>query len=347
MTGKQDQTATGEQDRTAAGTQATGAQAGRDWAGWATEVRRLAAERDAVILAHNYQVPQIQDVADHVGDSLGLSRLAAASTASVIVFAGVYFMAETAKILAPDRTVLIPEPRAGCSLADTITAQQVREWKAEHPGAVVVAYVNTSAEVKAESDLCCTSANAAQVVASVPADREVLFLPDQFLGAHVRRVTGRANLHVWLGECHVHAGISPADLRRKAEADPRAELFIHPECGCATAALWQAGEGDLPPGRTKILSTGGMLAAARTTTAPAVLVATETGMLHQLRRANPAVRWEPANPDAVCRYMKMTTPAALLRCLREGVTEVTVVPDVADRARRAVQAMLTAGEPAR
>jgi quinolinate synthase len=315
-------------------------------AGWAAEIRRLAVQRDAVILAHNYQDPEIQDVADHVGDSLGLSRLAAASTARVIVFAGVYFMAETAKILAPDRTVLIPEPRAGCSLADTITAQQVRDWKAEHPGAVVVAYVNTSAEVKAESDLCCTSANAAQVVTSVPADREVLFLPDQFLGAYVRRVTGRANMHIWLGECHVHAGISPADLRRKARAGVKtgAELFIHPECGCSTAALWQAGEGDLPVGRTKILSTGGMLEAARTTTAPAVLVATETGMLHQLRRANPAVRWEPVNPDAVCRYMKMTTPAALLRCLREGVTEVTVDPGVAERARRAVQAMLTGGD---
>jgi quinolinate synthase len=310
-------------------------------------VRRLAAERDAVILAHNYQVPEIQDVADHVGDSLALSRLAAASTASVIVFAGVYFMAETAKILAPDRTVLIPAARAGCSLADSITAEQVREWKAEHPGAAVVAYVNTSAEVKAESDLCCTSANAAQVVASVPADREVLFLPDQFLGAHVRRVTGRDNLRVWAGECHVHAGISPADLRRRASeitsADPRAELFIHPECGCSTAALWQAGEGDLPAGRTRVLSTGGMLEAARTTRAPAVLVATEIGMLHQLRRANPAVRWEAANPDAVCRYMKMTTPDALLRCLREGVTEVTVDPGVAARARRAVQAMLTMG----
>ncbi|MGD0241239.1 MAG: quinolinate synthase NadA [Streptosporangiaceae bacterium] len=314
---------------------------------WAQEVRRLAGERDAVILAHNYQAPQIQDVADHVGDSLALSRLAARSTAHVIVFAGVYFMAETAKILAPDRTVLIPEVRAGCSLADSITAEQVRQWKAEHPGAAVVAYVNTSAEVKAESDLCCTSANAAQVVASVPEEREVLFLPDQFLGAHVRRVTGRANLRVWAGECHVHAGISPADLRRKASAmvgaDPRAELFIHPECGCSTAALWQAGEGDLPAGRTRVLSTGGMLEAARTTTAPAVLVATETGMLHQLRRANPAVRWEAANPDAVCRYMKMTTPAALLRCLREGVTEVTVDPGVAARARRAVRAMLTAG----
>src|SRR5229473_4540275 len=189
---------------------------------WAAEVRRLAAERDAVILAHNYQAPEIQDVADHVGDSLALSRLAAESTASVIVFAGVYFMAETAKILAPDRTVLIPEPRAGCSLADTITAQQVRDWKAEHPGAAVVAYVNTSAEVKAESDLCCTSANAAQVVASVPADREVLFLPDQFLGAYAKRVTGRANLHIWLGECHVHAGISPAELRRKASVQPEA-----------------------------------------------------------------------------------------------------------------------------
>jgi quinolinate synthase len=310
---------------------------------WVAEVRRLVVERDAVILAHNYQVPEIQDVADHVGDSLALSRLAAASTASVIVFAGVYFMAETAKILAPDRTVLIPEARAGCSLADSITAEQVREWKAEHPGAAVVAYVNTSAEVKAESDLCCTSANAAQVVASVPADREVLFLPDQFLGAHVRRVTGRDNLHVWAGECHVHAGISPADLRRKANANPQAELFIHPECGCSTAALWQAGEGDLPAERTRVLSTGGMLEAARTTKATSVLVATETGMLHQLRRANPAVRWEAANPDAVCRFMKMTTPAALLRCLREGVTEVTVEPDVAARARRAVQAMITVG----
>ena len=321
----------------------TGGGASDAGAEWAEEVRRLAGERDAVILAHNYQAPEIQDVADHVGDSLALSRLAARSTARVIVFAGVYFMAETAKILAPDRTVLIPEVRAGCSLADSITAEQVRAWKAEHPGAAVVAYVNTSAEVKAESDLCCTSANAAQVVASVPEDREVLFLPDQFLGAHVRRVTGRANLRVWAGECHVHAGISPADLRRKANADPPAELFIHPECGCSTAALWQAGEGDLPAGRTRVLSTGGMLEAARTTKAAAVLVATETGMLHQLRQANPAVRWEAANPNAVCRYMKMTTPATLLRCLREGITEVTVDQKVAEKARQAVQAMVTTG----
>jgi quinolinate synthase len=312
---------------------------------WAAQIRDLAARRDAIILAHNYQAPQIQDVADYVGDSLALSRIAAACDASTIVFAGVYFMAETAKILAPDRTVLIPEPRAGCSLADSITADELRAWKAEHPGAVVVAYVNTSAEVKAESDLCCTSANAVDVVNSVPDETEVLFLPDQFLGAHVRRETGRENLRVWLGECHVHAGISPADLRAKAAARPEAELFIHPECGCATAALWQSGTGDLPADRTHVLSTGGMLDAARTTTATAVLVATETGMLHQLRQANPRVNWEPVNPRAQCPYMKMTTPDVLTRCLRDGVTEVTLDPEVARRARGAVEAMVAAGAP--
>jgi quinolinate synthase len=305
---------------------------------WADEVRRLAAERDAVILAHNYQPAQIQDVADHVGDSLALARLAAASSARTIVLAGVYFMAETAKILNPERLVLIPDRNAGCSLADSITADQLRAWKAEHPGAVVVAYVNTSAEVKAESDLCCTSANAVDIVAAIPADREVLFLPDQFLGAHVRRETGRANLHVWMGECHVHAGISPDQLRRKAESEPDAPLFIHPECGCATPALWLAGTGDLP--RAQMLSTSGMLSAARTVSSGTVLVATEVGMLHQLRQANSSVRWEPVDDRAVCQYMKMTTPEKLLRCLRDGVDEVVVDPAVAARARRAVEAMI-------
>jgi quinolinate synthase len=307
---------------------------------WAERIRQLAAERDAVILAHNYQRPEIQDVADHVGDSLALARLAATSTARVIVLCGVYFMAETAKILSPERTVLIPDAAAGCSLADSITAGQLRAWKAEHPGAAVVAYVNTSADVKAEADVCCTSANAAEIVSAIPAERDVLFLPDQFLGAHVRRVTGRDNLHVWLGECHVHAGISPEGLRQKAAANPDAELYVHPECGCGTSALWQTGTGDLPMERTRILSTGGMLNAAKSTGASAVLVATETGMLHQLRRANPAVRWEPVNPRAVCHYMKMITPEALERCLREGTAEVNVDPEVAARARRAVEAMI-------
>jgi quinolinate synthase len=312
---------------------------------WAAEVHHLAAERDAIILAHNYQRPEIQDVADHVGDSLGLSRLAAQSSASVIVFAGVYFMAETAKILAPDRTVLIPEPRAGCSLSDSITADQLRAWKAEHPGAVVVSYVNTSAEVKAETDLCCTSANAVEIVQSVDPDREVLFLPDQFLGAHVKRMTGRDNIHIWLGECHVHAAITPVELRLRVESEPEAELFIHPECGCTTAALWMVGEGDLPASRTKILSTGGMLDAARTTTAAKVLVATETGILHQLRRANPRTTFEAVNERAECVYMKMTTPEILLRSLREMSTEVVVPSDIAEAARRSVEAMIAVGTP--
>jgi quinolinate synthase len=307
------------------------------------EVRRLARRRDALILAHNYQDPAVQDVADYVGDSLALARWAAASDASVIVLAGVAFMAETAKLLAPDRTVLLPEPSAGCSLADSITAEQVRRWKAEHPGAAVVAYVNTTVEVKAEADICCTSANAADVVASIPPDVDVLFLPDQFLGAHVRRVTGRTNLHVWLGECHVHAAISPAQLRKQVAADPEAEVYVHPECGCATPALWLTGQGDLPSSRTHVLSTSGMLARAKTTRAERVLVATETGMLHQLRRANPRAQFDPVNPAAACRYMKLTTPKSLLRALRDGVHEVHIADEVADPARRAVQRMLAIG----
>jgi quinolinate synthase len=315
------------------------------WQDWRDEVRRLAGERDAVLLAHNYQAPEIQDVADHVGDSLALSRLAARSQASTIVFAGVHFMAETAKILAPEKTVLIPDAHAGCSLADTITADQLRAWKAEHPGAVVVSYVNTSAEVKAETDICCTSSNAVEVVESIPADREVLFLPDQFLGAHVQRVTGRANLHIWAGECHVHAGINGSELAAKAAAAPDAELYIHPECGCATSALYLAGEGAVPTGRVRILSTGGMLAAARATDARQVLVATEIGMLHQLRRAAPEVDFRAVNDRASCRYMKMITPAALLRSLREGTDEVHVPVEIAERARGAVQRMIAIGRP--
>ena len=229
---------------------------------WAAEVRRLADLRGATLLAHNYQLPAIQDVADHVGDSLALSRIAAAAPEETIVFCGVHFMAETAKILSPDKTVLIPDQRAGCSLADSITADDLRAWKDEFPDAVVVSYVNTTAAVKAETDLCCTSSNAVEVVRSIPEDRDVLFCPDQFLGAHVRRITGRENLHIWAGECHVHAGINGDELTDKALAHPDAELYVHPECGCATSALYLAGEGAFPEDRVKILSTGGMLDAA-------------------------------------------------------------------------------------
>ena len=312
-------------------------------AAWRDEVRRLARQRDAVLLAHNYQVPEIQDIADHTGDSLALSRIAAESDASTIVFCGVHFMAETAKILSPDKTVLIPDARAGCSLADSITGAQLRAWKREHPNAVVVSYVNTTAEVKAETDICCTSSNAVDVVAAIPADREVLFCPDQFLGAHVRRETGRENLHVWAGECHVHAGINGAELAERAAANPDADLFIHPECGCATSALYLAGDGVVPGDRVKILSTGDMVKQARSTRAGSVLVATEVGMLHQLRRAAPEIDFRAVNERASCRYMKMITPAALLRCLRDGVDEVRVDPAIAERARGAVRRMIEIG----
>lgn len=312
---------------------------------WAEEVRELAHQRNAVILAHNYQLPEIQDVAHHVGDSLGLSRIAAATDADEVIFCGVHFMAETAKILSPDKRVFIPDANAGCSLADTINADQLREWKAEHPGAIVVSYVNTTAEVKALTDVCCTSSNAADVVRSIDPNREILFLPDQFLGAHVRRVTGRDNIHVWLGECHVHADISPRDLVDTVRANEGAELFVHPECGCTTTALWMAESGEIPGETTQILSTGGMLEAAKKTTSERVLVATEIGMLHQLRKANPATEFMPVNPQAACPYMQMIAPEKLLDCLRYGRDEVFVDEEIAAVARSAVERMIPIGNP--
>ncbi|WP_227982942.1 quinolinate synthase NadA [Nocardia spumae] len=312
---------------------------------WAHEIKRLARERNATILAHNYELPEIQDVADHVGDSLALSRIAAEAPEDTIVFCGVHFMAETAKILSPDKTVLIPDQRAGCSLADSITAGELSAWKAEHPGAVVVSYVNTTAAVKALTDICCTSSNAVDVVASIDPDREVLFLPDQFLGAHVKRVTGRENMHIWAGECHVHAGINGDELTEQARTHPDAELFVHPECGCATSALYLAGEGAFPADRVHILSTGGMIDAAKAAKSTQVLVATEVGMLHQLRKAAPGIDFQAVNDRAACKYMKMITPAALLRCLTENLDEVHVDPETAALARHSVQRMIAIGNP--
>ena len=314
---------------------------------WADRIRTLAAEKDAVILAHNYQVPEIQDVAHHVGDSLALSRIAATVSQSTIIFCGVHFMAETAKILSYDKTILIPDERAGCSLADTITADQLREWKAQHPGAVVVSYVNTTAAVKAETDICCTSSNAVEVVASIPADTPILFCPDQFLGAHVQRQTKRSNMHIWMGECHVHAGINGQDLKSMVEAEPDAELYVHPECGCATSALYLASEGVVPAERTHILSTGAMLDAARTTKARKVLVATETGMLHQLRKVNVTTEFQAVNRAAVCKYMKMITPEKLEHSLMFGNDVVDIPRDIADKARLSVERMIAIGTPSR
>lgn len=312
---------------------------------WAAEILRLASERDATILAHNYQVGPIQDIAHHVGDSLALSRIAASADSQTIVFCGVHFMAETAKILSPEKTVLIPDAQAGCSLADSITAEQLADWRSEHPDAVVVSYVNTTAAVKALTDICCTSSNAVDVVASIDPDREVLFLPDQFLGAHVRRETGRDNMFVWAGECHVHAGINGKQLSDQATSHPGAELFVHPECGCATSALYLAGEGAVEADKVKILSTGGMVDAARDSGSSQVLVATEIGMIHQLRKAAPEIEFLAVNENASCPYMKMITPAALLRCLTDGGDEVHVDPATAEAARGSVERMISIGNP--
>jgi len=300
------------------------------------EVRALAQERDAVILAHNYQVPEVQDIADYVGDSLGLSREAAATDASAIVFCGVHFMAETAKILSPDKTVLIPDLDAGCSLAASITADQLREWKAQHPDAVVVSYVNTTADVKAETDYCCTSGNAQAVIEAVPEDREILFLPDLYLGVWLEKVTGR-KLNIWMGECHVHAGIRPEDITRWREAAPDAEFLVHPECGCASQCMAFGDD------RTHILGTESMIRFAKASPKKRFLVATETGILHRLHKEVPDKTFEAVSEDAICKYMKMITLEKLRDSLRDWKYEVTVEPEIAARAKLAIDRMVAIG----
>jgi quinolinate synthase len=300
------------------------------------EVRTLARARGAVILAHNYQVPEVQDVADYVGDSLGLSRQAAATDAEAIVFCGVHFMAETAKILSPEKTVLIPDLDAGCSLASSITAEQLRTWKAENPGAIVVTYVNTTAEVKAESDYCCTSGNAKAVIDAIPRDTEILFLPDMYLGLWLEKVTGR-KLNIWMGECHVHAGIKPADIERWQESDPEAEFMVHPECGCASQAMAFGNE------RTHILSTEGMIDFSKQSSKERFLVATEIGIIHRLKKEAPGKVFEPVNKNASCRFMKMITLEKTRDALRDWKFEVEVDAEIAERARGSIERMVSLG----
>ena len=306
-------------------------------------IRAAAKSRNAVILAHNYERPEVQDVADYVGDSLGLSREAARTSAEVIVFCGVHFMAETAKILSPEKTVLLPDMAAGCSLAASISAAELRAWKAEHPGAVVVSYVNTTAEVKAETDYCCTSGNAVEVVNAIPADQDILFCPDMFLGAHVRRVTGRENIHVWMGECHVHAGIDPEHITLQRAAHPGAEFLIHPECGCASSAIEALSAGDIDPSGVQILSTEGMIRRPAESASEEFIVATEIGILHRLRRENPTKRFFAASDRAQCPYMKVTTLPKVLRSLERLQYPIEVAPDVAARARLAIERMVAIG----
>jgi quinolinate synthase len=309
------------------------------------EVRALKEDRDAVILAHNYQLPEIQDVAHYVGDSLGLSQQAARTESELIVFCGVHFMAETASVLCPDKRVLIPDLDAGCSLADSITAEQLRAWKAKHPAAVVVMYVNTTAEVKAETDYCCTSANAVKVVEHIYRehgdDTEILFGPDMFLGAYVEKTLGR-RMHVWDGECHVHAGIRPDDISAVRAAHPGADFLIHPECGCSTSVMEYVAAGDVDAEGVHMLSTGGMLSYARERSGHdgTAIVATETGMLYPLRHAAPDVEFIAANEAAHCRYMKMITLPKLRDALRDGVHEVKVPDEIAERARVPIERMV-------
>lgn len=307
------------------------------------EIRALKAERRAAIVAHNYQRPEIQDLADVVADSLTMARRATDSDAPVIVICGVHFMAETAAIANPDKQVLIPDPGAGCSLAATIQAADVRAWRAEHPGGIVVAYVNTSAAVKAEADYCCTSGNAVAVINALPRDVPVLFLPDFFLGNYLRRVTGRP-LDVWMGECHVHAALTPDVLERKRREHPDAEFLVHPECGCVTSAMYYAeADGDIAAGRTRIVSTEQMMQRARASGAREFVVATETGVLHRLRRENPEKQFHAVAESAECRYMKMITLENLRDSLRDLKYAVHVPPQTAARARCAIERMLAIG----
>jgi len=307
--------------------------------GLVAEILRLKSERNAVILAHNYQVPEVQDIADLVGDSLGLSQAAARTPADVIVFCGVHFMAETASIISPQKTVLLPDLGAGCSLAATIDADKLRAWKKEHPKAVVVSYVNTTAEVKAESDYACTSGNAVKVVSSIPRDREILFLPDMFLGAYVMEKTGR-KMEVWPGECHVHAGITPDVINRKLAENRDAEFLVHPECGCVTQFLYFSEKGDFDLPLTQVYSTEGMVRHARQSQADKFLVATETGILHRMRKENPGKTFLPVKEDAVCQYMKTITLEKVYRSLRDMVYEVRVPGPIADKARLSIERML-------
>jgi quinolinate synthase len=318
------------------------------------EVRGLAAERNAVILAHNYQVPEVQDVADLTGDSLQLSREAASTSAEVIAFCGVHFMAETASVLSPAKTVVIPDLDAGCSLSESIDADQLRDWKAEHPDALVVMYVNTSAEVKAETDYCCTSSNAVKVVEHIwrehGRDAEILFGPDMWLGSFVARQLGLPDdperyrrFHVWDGECHVHAGIRPDDISATRAEHPNAEFLIHPECGCSTQAMEYVASGDLDTDGVQMLSTSGMLRHVEQHPQGEFIVATETGMLYPLQQAAPKARLIEANRMAFCRYMKMITLPKLRDSLRDLKFEVKVPPKIAERARLPIERMVAIG----
>ena len=304
------------------------------------EIQRLKKEKDVVILAHNYQIPDVQDVADFTGDSLGLSRQAAKVPQKTILFCGVHFMAETAAIISPQKRVLIPDLEAGCSLSDSITVDELRNWKKQHPDAIAVGYVNTTAEIKAELDYCCTSSNAVNVVKSIPKEKDVLFLPDMFLGSYVARMTDRKNMYIWAGECHVHAGITPDDVTKKLDSLKDAEFLIHPECSCTTPMMYDVSDGKYDDRNVSILSTEGMLNHVNKSSGKNFVVATETGILYRMRQQNPDKTFIPASEKAECQYMKMITLEKIYDALVNEKNVVTVPKHIADKARLAIDRML-------
>ena len=304
------------------------------------EILRLKKEKDIVILAHNYQIPDVQDIADFTGDSLGLSRQAAKVSQKTILFCGVHFMAETAAIICPEKRVLIPDLQAGCSLSDSITVEELRNWKKQHPDAITVGYVNTTAEIKSELDYCCTSANAVNVVKAIPDYKEILFLPDMFLGSYVAKVTGRKNMFIWAGECHVHAGIKPEDIAKKLDSMKDAEFLIHPECSCTTPMMYDVASGSFDDRKVSILSTEGMLNHVHNSKAKSFVVATETGILYKMRQQNPDKTFIPASEKAECQYMKLITLKKVYDALVQEKNQVIVPKEIADKARLAIERML-------
>lgn len=298
------------------------------------EILKLKKERNAIILAHNYQIPEVQDIADFVGDSLELSRKASQVDADIIVFCGVRFMAETAKILNPEKKVLIPDLDAGCSLADSINLEQLRKWKSEHPNAVVVCYINTNADIKTECDYCCTSSNAIKVIQSIPEDKEILFLPDMYLGMWIMKQTGRKNIHIWPGECHVHAGFKYEDLLKKMQEYPDAEVMLHPECGCTSQCLYHLN------GNVKVLSTSGMIRNAKESKSNRFIVVTEAGILHPLKKANPQKEFILADENAICKYMKMITLEKVYLSLKELKYEINLSDEIIKKAAIPIRRML-------
>jgi len=303
------------------------------------EIEKMKKLRSATILSHNYQSPEVQDLSDFVGDSLELALETEKSDNKLIIFCGVHFMAETLSILTPQKKILLPDLDAGCSLASSINVEQLQEWKKKHPNSIVISYINTSAAVKAESNICCTSTNAVKIVESIPANKEILFLPDLFLGAYVEKITGRS-MHIWPGECHVHAQLTAQKINELRELQPNAEFLIHPECGCVSNTMYNLAENNISEKKTKILSTGGMIKYAKSSTAKDFIVATETGILYPLRKENPTKTFYPAQKDAVCEYMKMINLDKIYKSLNELVYEVKVPKKIAEKARKPILKML-------